>query len=79
MMSEKEVVRAWQENEFKTYIQPIVNSRDWKVYGGELLMRRHTANARLILPCDFIDSLESACLLPAITRKMMSYAANNCK
>jgi diguanylate cyclase (GGDEF)-like protein/PAS domain S-box-containing protein len=62
-----ELTRAFQENEFAVYYQPIVD-RDGVILGGEALIRWHHPEKGLVMPADFIPVLEEAGSINALTR-----------
>ncbi|EPQ7464147.1 EAL domain-containing protein [Escherichia coli] len=70
------IIRAYENDEFKSYIQPIIKARNREIYGGELLMRWSTPDKKIVSPGDFINHLETAGLLPSLTRRMMWYTVN---
>ncbi|EFB1556605.1 EAL domain-containing protein [Escherichia coli] len=70
------LLRAMNAGEFRAYIQPIVRASDLSVSGGELLVRWHTPERKVIPPARFISQTESFGLLPGMTCRLMLQAAN---
>lgn len=67
--------RAMNAGEFRAYIQPIVRASDLRVSGGELLVRWHTPERKVIPPARFISQIESFGLLTGMTCRLMLQAA----
>lgn len=53
------LMRALEEQQFEVYLQPKVNFKK-ELIGGEALIRYHDENGVLIMPNEFIPSLEEA-------------------
>lgn len=68
-VSANRLLNALNNEEFEPYIQPVVRASDLTVSGGELLVRWHMPEGKIHLPRRFINWVESAGLLPAMTQK----------
>ncbi len=68
------LLNALSQGEFEAYIQPIVRASGLTVFGGELLVRRHTPTGKVIPPLYFIDQIESAGLLSVMTQNILQQA-----
>jgi EAL domain-containing protein (putative c-di-GMP-specific phosphodiesterase class I)/DNA-binding response OmpR family regulator len=55
---ERDLVRAMAKNEFFVQIQPQVSSRDFRIAGGETLIRWRHPEHGLVSPLQFIDMAE---------------------
>ncbi|OAQ20083.1 putative bifunctional diguanylate cyclase/phosphodiesterase [Thermosulfurimonas dismutans] len=55
--------RAIQKNEFVVYCQPRIDAKEWKVCGGEILVRWQDPERGLIPPGEFIWVLEESGLI----------------
>lgn len=69
------ILNAINQEEFQAYIQPIVHASDLTVSGGELLVRWHSSTGKVIPPSCFIGLVESAGLLPLMTKNILRQAA----
>lgn len=58
--AEKLVRRAFEENLFKFYFQPYVNSKTFKIEGFESLIRIVEKDGKIYYPNQFIDFLENS-------------------
>ncbi|HAV9130847.1 TPA: EAL domain-containing protein [Escherichia coli] len=70
------LLQAMNAGEFEACIQPVVRASDLRISGGELLVRWHTPEGKIIPPERFITQTESAGLLPDMTRRLMLQAIN---
>lgn len=70
------LLRAMSAGEFEACIQPVVRTSDLRISGGELLVRWHTPEGKIIPPARFIGQVESAGLLPDMTCRLMLQAVN---
>ncbi|ELO5003670.1 EAL domain-containing protein [Escherichia coli] len=70
------LLQAMNAGEFEACIQPVVRTSDLSISGGELLVRWHTPEGKIIPPERFISQAESAGLLPDMTRRLMLQAVN---
>lgn len=75
-VSADRLLNALNNGEFEPYIQSVVRASDLTVSGGELLVRWHMLEGEIHLPERFINRVESAGLLPAMTQKIMRQAVN---
>ncbi|HHO9675219.1 TPA: EAL domain-containing protein, partial [Escherichia coli] len=71
MISKNILLQARIKQEFKPYIQSIVCSKSDQIIGGELLLRWHTSDGRIIYPDAFISLADSTGVLPDITIDMI--------
>ncbi|HDW2448434.1 TPA: EAL domain-containing protein [Escherichia coli] len=75
-VSADRLMRALSNGEFEPYLQPVVSASDLTVSGAELLVRWHMPAGEIIPPAYFINRMESAGLLPDMTRRLMLQAVN---
>lgn len=71
IFSSKELMRAWNNDEFEFWCQPVVRAADRSVVGTELLVRWYLPDGRIVSSNKFIDQIDNSGLLSALTRKMM--------
>ncbi|EFU6845683.1 EAL domain-containing protein [Salmonella enterica] len=65
------------KNEFVPYIQPIMDIKNNRIKGGEVLMRWMTPEAGVIPPNKFIPLAETSGLIVPMTRELFSSTSNN--
>ena len=71
---ERELRSALAQNEFLFYYQPKVCIQTNRIIGAELLIRWNHPRRGLLYPSAFIDVLESASMLPEISRLALEQA-----
>lgn len=63
---ENDIYRAYENNEFIPYFQPVMNIKDGNICGLEALMRRENSLGEIILPTEFIGMLERMGLIEKV-------------
>src|SRR4051812_39313147 len=69
-----ELLAALESEEFVPYFQPIVELRTGQLAGVEVLARWNHPHRGLVLPDEFIPSLERAGLIENLTQAMLRKA-----
>ena len=69
-----ELQRALEANEFVPYYQPLVDLRNGRVAGAEVLMRWRRRDGTLVPPAAFIPQAEASGLILPMTRALMEAA-----
>ena len=64
---------ALREEQFKMYLQPQVD-QDGRVFGAEALVRWHRPDGSVMMPGDFIETLENAGLIHKLDMYMWEHA-----
>ena len=77
LLFEQKVIGGFEEalkdGQFKMYLQPLVGE-DGNVIGAEALARWHKPDGRIIMPGDFIETLEQAGLIHKLDRYIWELA-----
>lgn len=63
---QRDIYKAYENDGFIPYFQPLVDLESQKIYGLEALMRRRGINGEIILPGEFIDVLEQIGLIDKV-------------
>ncbi|WP_032112792.1 putative bifunctional diguanylate cyclase/phosphodiesterase [Candidatus Paracaedibacter symbiosus] len=74
LMLESELKKAIQEDEFEILFQPIINIKQNRVAGVEVLVRWHHPTLGLLLPYEFLNLAEEANLLIALNELVINKA-----
>ena len=64
---------ALREGQFRMYLQPLVNQHG-RLFGAEALVRWHRADGTVLMPGDFIETLESVGLIHRLDMYMWELA-----
>jgi PAS domain S-box-containing protein len=70
----QEIHRGLDQGEFVPHFQPLINLRTWRVAGYEVLARWRHPRHGLILPGDFLPTIESVGLMGRLTDTILSQA-----
>lgn len=64
---------------FEAYFQPLIQTKDQKIYGAEALMRYHSSQFGDVSPTEFIPILEEANMIIPAGRWILDRAAAACR
>lgn len=76
---ENDLLKAFKQNEFINYYQPIINIQTQKLEGFEALVRWEHHDKGLILPKEFIPSLETSGLIIPLGIEVLQQACQQLK
>lgn len=71
LLQEIEIYKAYENNEFIPYFQPFINLENEEICGAEALMRRKNSSGEIILPGEFIDTLEQMGLIEKVELRFL--------
>jgi diguanylate cyclase (GGDEF)-like protein len=78
LRTRQELRRAIDEDQFEVHYQPQCSVRDGRVVGVEALVRWRHPERGLLPPAAFLDLLEQARLMPALTLLVLERAVGQC-
>lgn len=74
---ERLLLNAVNENEFVPFYQPIVDSRDGRLVGAEVLVRWRRPDGSFLPPADFVPLAEKSGIIVEITEKLIEQVAQD--